>query len=264
MRNALPLPKVLYPVAGKPMIQHCVDALKNSMIIEKPIVVVPSLGDEIKQELGAQCQYAVQDVPRGTAHALIAAESKLRHCKTVIVLYGDTPFITSRFINELLRSHTAAGAPISMTTTIVPDFQSWRDAFQNFGRVLRDERGRLIRIVESKDATLAEERIKELNAGYYAFETEWLLQNLLKIRPNNTQGEYYLTDLVAMAIEAGDPVNTVMLQNPEEAFGINTADQWRHAEDLITRRSNPNSQAMPPGTSTRVLESAVKHDEQSV
>jgi bifunctional UDP-N-acetylglucosamine pyrophosphorylase/glucosamine-1-phosphate N-acetyltransferase len=150
-----------------------------------------------------------------------------------MVLYGDHPHVSAETIRRLWDTHREAGdAVITMGTALLPDFEEWRAGFYDFGRIVRDEAGSIQRIVEKKDATEEELALLEVNPSYLCFSAEWLWKTIHRIKPNNTQGEYYLTDLIGMAIEEGKKIQTVPVP-PYEALGANTMEQLMVLEGLI-------------------------------
>ena len=141
----------------------------------------------------------------------------------VVVLYGDMPCISAESIIRLVGQHALERNVVTLMTTKVPDFDEWRGQFNDFGRVVRDSGGAITRIVEKKDATPAEIAITEVNPSYLCFDAPWLWAHIKLIRNANVQSEYYLTDLVGMAIAEGSPLGSVPI-DPSEAIGINTKE----------------------------------------
>jgi bifunctional N-acetylglucosamine-1-phosphate-uridyltransferase/glucosamine-1-phosphate-acetyltransferase GlmU-like protein len=131
-----------------------------------------------------------------------------------------------------MRLHRDKKAKLSMFTSVAPSFSGEFESLNNFGRIIRDFSGKIIKITEFKDATEKEREIKEVNPGIYMFDTKWLWENIGKIKNKNAQGEYYLTDIVEVAIQTGVPVESLQV-NPNEVFGINTIEQLRQAEALL-------------------------------
>jgi bifunctional UDP-N-acetylglucosamine pyrophosphorylase / glucosamine-1-phosphate N-acetyltransferase len=228
------LPKVLHSLKGKPIIQYLVEAVINSGVDLKPVLVVsPKNTEAIKEVLGDKCEYVLQENQLGTGHALQAAQSLLEgKTGTVIVLNGDHPFIKETTIKKLKNFHKEKNCPVTMITCIASDFDVWRQSLYSFGRVIRDENGEIERIVEEKDATSFEREIKEVNLNMFAFSSSWLWKNLDKLENNNVQKEYYLVDLVGLAVIDGECV-TSMSTSPIESIGINTPEHLKMAEELI-------------------------------
>ena len=216
------IPKVLEDLSGKPLIAHLLESVVKSGIDERPIVVVGHHRDEVVAALGDSYEYVIQSEPRGTAHAVQTTE-RLLSGKTdnVIVLYGDQPYIKPETLRILAKAHAASDGPITMATTTVENFDDENGTFFLFGRILRDESGRIIAVIEQKDATQDELEIREINPGYYCFSADWLWANLKKVENKNAANEYYLVDLVHIAIWGGETIKSIRI-DPSEAIGVNT------------------------------------------
>ncbi len=227
-------PKVLREVSGKPMLARLFESVIVSGVTEKPIVVVSPANElAIREALGDRCFYARQQEQRGTGDALAAAKSVAEGAERILVLYGDHPFLREATIAVLDRLHRESGDVLAMMTVRVPDFQEWRSVFFDFGRMVRDEKGNIAGIREKKDASESELQILEVNPGLYIFESKWLWKHLGKLDNKNAQGEYYLTDLIKMAVDEGRAIASVEIP-PEEALGINTPEQLEIAEKLFS------------------------------
>jgi len=219
------LPKVLVLFKGKPLVQYLMEAIESSGICSEPIVVVGQKAEQVKVILGPDYIYVLQTEQRGTGHAVAAAKSVLvGKAENIMVLYGDQPLISPTIIKKIAEAHLVSNTVLTMATVVVPDFNDWRQGFHDFGRVIRDEAGKVVEIVEKKDATTEQLEIKEVNPSYFCFKAQWLWQNLEKLSDSNTQHEYYLTDLVGLACEQGEPITTVTVE-PREALGVNTPEQ---------------------------------------
>ena len=219
------LPKVLVLFNGKLLVQYVMEAIAVSGVCDKPTVVVGQKAEQVKAALGPDYVYVLQTEQRGTGHAVAAVKSVLEgEAENIMVLYGDQPLITPATIKKMTQAHIASGSTVTMATVIVPDFNDWRQGFYDFGRVIRDTAGKLVAIVEKKDATTEQLEIKEVNPSYFCFKAQWLWQNLEKLSADNAQHEYYLTDLVGLACQQGEPITTVIVE-PREALGVNTPEQ---------------------------------------
>jgi len=206
-------PKVLHTILGKPMLAYVLDAVVESGVDARPVIVV------------------------GTGDAVMRARPLLEGtAEHVIVLVGDQPFVTAGTIRRVADTHMAAGAALTLGTVKVPDFEDWRRPFADFGRIVRDADGAVSRIVEVKDASPDQLAIKEINPSYYCFKAEWLWKGLESLTSENASGEYYLTDLLGKAIADGEKVRTVEIP-PEEALGVNTLEQLAIAEGLMKERA---------------------------
>jgi bifunctional UDP-N-acetylglucosamine pyrophosphorylase/glucosamine-1-phosphate N-acetyltransferase len=224
------VPKVLAPLAGKHMIQHLLDRVAKASP-EKPIVIVGYKADLVKKELGDACTYVLQEEQLGTGHAVTCAEDACGDAEHIVVLSGDQPFISEKTIRDLIYKNLNSDAKITFATTDLPDFEDWRKAFINFGRVIRKDSG-VVGVREYKDATEEEKNIREVNAGCYTFEAKWLWINLKKIRNENVQKEYYLTDLFKIASENNEKIETIKI-NPREALGANSKEELEILEKMV-------------------------------
>jgi bifunctional UDP-N-acetylglucosamine pyrophosphorylase/glucosamine-1-phosphate N-acetyltransferase len=218
------VPKPLVELHGKPLIAHLLQSVKAADVTEKPVIVVGQKKETVIKTLGPEYDYVVQEEQLGTGHAVQAAEALLKgRGGSVLVLYADHPFVSPATIRALVATQERAGGVLTMATCTVPDFNEWRASFISFARITRSENGAVERIVEYKDASDAEKEIREVNPGYYVFSSAWLWEHLAKVENENAQGEYYLTDLIAMARNEGEALATVAIE-PKEALGVNTRE----------------------------------------
>lgn len=228
------VPKVLVPLNGKSIIQRLLNAVEISGVDERPVVVVGHGDDFVRRALGDKYEYVYQENQLGTGHAVQCAEKFITgQADAIIVLYGDHPFVQPTTIIKLRELHEEAGCVLSMMTTIVEDFEEWRASFADFGRVARDDSGDIASIIELKDATPAERLIKEVNPAFFCFNANWLWANLRKIDCENAKREYYLTDLVRIAIKQGERIASMSI-NPFESMGINTPKHLEAAKTLLS------------------------------
>ena len=231
--NNSDLPKVLVPLKGKPIIKYLLKAIKDSGITTKPVIVVGQKAEVVKQALGPEYNYVFQAEQLGTGQAVACVRELLKNrVANVMVLYGDHPLITPATIKRLAESHLKSDATITMATVKVDDFNGWRNPLYDFGRIIRDKKGKVVKIVEKKDATQDELNLTEVNPGYYCFKADWLWHNLPKLKNDNIQQEYYLTDLVVLAVRSGQAINSLEIDAPE-ALGVNTLEQLKILESLI-------------------------------
>ena len=224
------LPKSLCSLKGKPMIKHVIDAI-NKAHNEKPYTIIGHQAELMKTELKDLCFYIMQNEILGTGHAVSCAKGDCGDADDIVVLSGDQPFITAETIKNLIEKHLDTKAMVTFTTTVLPDFEEWRKAFMSFGRILRKD-GEVKGIREFRDATEEERKIAEVNAGCYIFNAKWLWQNLEKIKNENAQKEYYLTDLFKIASENSDKIETITIE-PHEALGANTKEELEILENFV-------------------------------
>jgi bifunctional UDP-N-acetylglucosamine pyrophosphorylase/glucosamine-1-phosphate N-acetyltransferase len=224
------VPKVLHEVSGRPMVQYAVDRA-HAAGIEEVIIVVGYKKEEVMSALAAAGTiFAVQDEQRGTGHAVMAAREHLEGFDgNVVVLYGDMPLLSEATIRALVacRDETGAAA-VALTIEL--------DNPPDFGRIVRDSSGRVVRVVEVKDCTPEELAIREVNVGAYCFDSRRLLEALGELSDDNAQGEYYLTDVFATMAAKRQRVDTVVTPNLEEALGVNDPVALAFAEKLVDIR----------------------------
>lgn len=231
-RMGASIPKPLVSIAGKPMIQHLIKNVADSGMDKRPILIVAPDGvDLFRQALGDVCEYAIQAEQKGTGHAVAQAEENAKSAETIIVLYGDHPFLSPEVIRSLGVLKQEHGATVAMLTVTVPNFEGDYATFEKWGRILRGANGEVIGNREFKDATDEEKQIRELNPCMYAFDAAWLWEHLKMLTSANAAGEYYLTDVIAMAMQEGRTIVTASGQ-PFEVVGVNTPEELQTAERL--------------------------------
>lgn len=228
------LPKVLHPLGGQPLVMYLVNlALQVS---SQPPVMVVGLGARlVRDRVGDACvRYVLQEERLGTGHAVLQARDELQgRSQAVLVLYGDMPLLTPPTVTELLTVFAARSPAIAMLTLeVAPGADT-----MGFGRIVRDDAGRPTAIVEEAVATPEQLEIRELNCGIYCFRADWLWERLTDLQLSR-KGEYYLTDLVAMAAEEGQAVETVPVHEADEVLGINDRLHLARAEAVLRRRIN--------------------------
>lgn len=224
------LPKVLHPLLGKPMIQYSVENMRV-VCDSKPFVIVGFEADRIREQSGAAAEFIIQEPQLGTGHAMQIAGRVLRgKSDQILVSLADMPLISRETLQSILAAHAATTAPITMLTVKSPEARG-------FGRVLRDDQGSIVGIIEEAQASEDQLKIEELNASVYCFDAGWLWEALERISIS-PRGEYYLTDLVGIAVGEGLQVQTVPLTDPVEAIGINSRDHLAEATKCLRERIN--------------------------
>lgn len=221
--------KVLHPVCGKPMVDHVVGNMEKLGASE--IVSVVGHGAEmVKETLGDRSTYVVQEEQLGTAHAVQQAEQVLDGREgTTIVICGDTPLITPETIQQLMETHKEAGAKATILTAIVEDPTG-------YGRILRGQDDLVTGIVEQKDATPDQQKVQEINSGTYCFDNQALFEALKKVDNNNSQGEYYLTDVISILKEQGEAIAAFAAADADELLGVNDRVALSQAESYMRNR----------------------------
>ena len=229
MKSALP--KVLHPLCGKPMLWHALEALKSAAT-EKPVVVVGHGAEAVQKYLGESADCVLQEPQLGTGHAAMQAEPLLRG-KTdyVIVTYADMPLLRGETFKRLVDTQRLNSGPMSLMTVIADDPRG-------FGRIVRKADGTVEAIVEEYVATPEQQKINELNVGAYCFKADWLWDALHRIQKNPKKGEYYLTDIVEIAVQDNLPVQAVVHDDFIETIGINTRVHLSEAEAALRMRIN--------------------------
>lgn len=229
-------PKVLHTILGKPMLSYVLDAVFESGVDAKPMIVVGYMAQQVKDVCADSCDYAMQEELKGTGDAVARTRGLLEGVADhVMVLNGDQPFVTASTLRKIVDVHLASDATLTLGTSHVEDYQDWRKPFADFGRIVRDAQGQVASIVEVKDADPAQLAVREVNPSLYCFKAAWLWKSLETLTNVNAQGEYYLTDLLAAAIASGERVVTVPVP-PAEALGINTLEQLAIAEKMMTEK----------------------------
>lgn len=213
------LPKVLVPLAGKPLVKYLLDTVETVEGLEKPIVVVGYERQQVMDAIGDRAVFAVQEEQLGTGHAVRCALDKVQS-DHIIVLYGDMPFISASEISQMIDTHNKNKAIITIATSTVDDLEDERKNLERYGRIIR-ENSKVVGIIEYKDATDEIRSIKELNPSYFIINTSWLKNSIQRLESNNIAGEYYLTDIVKIAIKEGIEVSTVPLHYTS-VLGANT------------------------------------------
>ena len=225
------LPKVLHSLCGKPMLWHVLEALKE-VTTEPPVVVVGHGAEAVTDYLGESARVVLQEPQLGTGHAAMQAESILKD-KTdlVIVTYADMPLLRGETFKQLVEVQRLNPGPFSLLTVIA-------DAPRGFGRIVRKADGTVEAIVEEYVATPEQRKIREMNVGAYCFNSEWLWKALKRIGKNPKKGEYYLTDVVEIAMRDNLTVQAVLHDDFIETIGINTRVHLSEAEAALRMRIN--------------------------
>src|SRR6478735_8741431 len=228
MKSALP--KVLHPIAGRPLLHYAVRAAFEAGV-ERAVVVTsghPQIDQLLAQEFGDRVSTVVQDPPRGTGDAARIGIEQV-DSERVLILCGDTPLVRAEELARLVSAldHPGAEELSLMTCTL--------DSPHGYGRVLRDTAGRVSEIREQRDLTSPEQHaVREVNAGMYAGKSEVLRRALAQVQPNNSQGEYYLTDVIGLVARSSQV--TGVLGHADALLGVNDRAQLAEAEEIMLRR----------------------------
>lgn len=224
-------PKVLHKVSGRPMVLWSLDAARRAGA-EELVLVVGVGADEVRGIVGDAVTYAIQREQLGTGHATLQARALLLGAsRAVLVLYGDMPTLRAGTLAALVERQRASQAAVAILTVESEDSMG-------FGRIVRDEQDQPVAIVEEAIATPEILAIHELNCGIYCFDAEFLWEYLPRVRPTPPKNEYYLTDMVGLAVEAGLPVVAHTIDDVSEVQGINTRAHLARAEGILRQRAN--------------------------
>ena len=221
--------KVLHPVCGKPMVEHVVDHIQD-IGAERIVTIVGHGAEKVQDQLGSRSEYALQEQQLGTAHAVLQASEVLGNLSgTTLVICGDTPLIRPETMKALLAHHQETAAKATILTGIPEDPTG-------YGRIIRNAEGHVERIVEQKDASPEEQQVKEINSGTYCFDNESLFAALKLVKNDNSQGEYYLPDVIEILKNQGDIISAYATDDFEETLGVNDRVALSQAETLMRER----------------------------
>jgi len=224
-------PKVLHKVCGKEMVNQVIDTIRKSGILEINVVIGRGAEKVQKATESRGVHYSFQVKQLGTGHAVMCSSEFLEGKKgTVAVFTGDAPLISEESIKKLMGFHNGGGFKATILTSVV-------DCADGYGRIIRKESKEVCKIVEHKDCSSSELMVKEINSGMYCFDIEYLLNSLKKLSNENSQGEYYLTDVIGILVEEGQKVGAMAIPF-EETMGVNSRLQLSQAEKVLRKRIN--------------------------
>jgi len=228
------LPKVMHPVGGRPMVMQVVDACLGAGC-RRVVAVVGYQQELVRGALagyGDKVAFAVQAEQLGTGHAVKCTESLLSGPdapREVFILAGDGPLIRPETLTKVLERHRSTGAAATLATSVIDDPTG-------YGRIVRDSAGRFVSIVEHKNCTPAQLAIREVNPSYYCFDTRALFAALADLKPNAASGEYYITDVPAKLMAAGQRVEVIEAVPPEDVLSINTPEELAKVDAIYRAR----------------------------
>ena len=227
------LAKVLHVLEGKPLLYYSLAAARSAGA-QKIVVIIGHQARKVQEEFAGSGAIFVEQKPQlGTGHAVLQAKDVLTgYSGLTVILCGDVPLLKPSTIKTLVEKHTSSQAQITVLTTYPADPKG-------YGRVVKDTKGNILKIVEERDASLAEKNIGEINTGIYCVDTPFLFTALGKITNKNKQQEYYLTDIVEVACREGFAVRSHIAPDYIEVMGINTPEElFRAAQHLQNNRKN--------------------------
>lgn len=224
------IPKILHLLSEKPLIWWAVQSARQATE-RKPVVVVAPEDTEVQQVIGEDATFVEQADRLGTGHAVMQAERSLRgKSDLILVTLADMPLITTESLKELIQTQFHNEGVISLLTAKV-------SKSRGFGRILRNDEGEIVGIIEEAHATPEQLTIQEVNVSAYCFKAEWLWDHLQKL-PVSPKGEYYLTDIIGLAVEEGSPIAWVEVEDENEIIGINTREHLAEAQAVLRYRIN--------------------------
>ena len=233
-------PKVMRLACGKPLLEHVLNALPTCS--KDDIIIVAGFGKEQVTDYFKGYVFAEQKEQLGTGHAVDAARDLLKNFDGfALICYGDMPIVKRQTYEALLEAHFKQGNDCTILT-------GQSSLAQSFGRIVRDEDGGFLRVVEDRDCTPEQKAITELNTGVYVFDVRKMLSALSKVQNNNSQGEYYLTDVPEIMRESGDKIGIYSRNLGDEILGVNTAQQLKQVEDILRGK-----QEEKPGCAARKI-----------
>ncbi|WP_353893347.1 bifunctional UDP-N-acetylglucosamine diphosphorylase/glucosamine-1-phosphate N-acetyltransferase GlmU [Proteinivorax hydrogeniformans] len=223
--------KVLHTILDKPMLEYIYDAL-DGIKTKKVVTVVGHQKDQIIDRFDNRSDFVTQDEQLGTGHAVMQAEGKLKDFPGhVLILCGDTPLLTSKTLKKLTDYHLDGGYEGTILTAHQQDPSG-------YGRVIRGEQNNVTSVVEQKDATESQKKIKEVNTGIFIFKAKTLFKLLKNVENNNAQGEYYLPDVLKIMIENQMDVGAMQMEDSTEMIGINDRVMLQHAQKVMQNKIN--------------------------
>nr|WP_300003653.1 bifunctional UDP-N-acetylglucosamine diphosphorylase/glucosamine-1-phosphate N-acetyltransferase GlmU [Tissierella sp.] len=228
-------PKVLHKVCGKPILEYVLDASRRAGI-DKNIVIVGNGSEIIREyfqddEVIFKEQPTGENAPYGTGFAVMQGIDEVKDEDTVVILCGDTPLITKDSVKLLMDYHKKENLHATVLTTLLDDASG-------YGRIKRDDSGNVSKIVEEKDASQSEKEIKEINSGVFCFNGSVLRNSLEKLDNDNSQNEYYITDIIGILKEEGYNLGAFIIEDASEIHGINSREQLSFSEKLMKERIN--------------------------
>jgi len=232
-RMQSPLPKVLTPIFGKPTLEYVLD-ISEKLGPARTLVVVGYQGDRIREKFDKRdIEFVLQAEQLGTGHAAYQTEQVLTNFEgNVLILCGDMPLIKVETLERLLNQHKKMTAKCTMLTLKTKENN-------DFGRIIRDDKGLILKIIEFRDAFDKANNVDEFNSGVYCFDKDLFFKALSSIGDNNVQKEYYLTDTIEYSVKSGHPVASEQIEDTNEIIGINSADDLRRVEQLLEKKTCP-------------------------
>jgi len=221
-------PKVVHKVVGKEMLNHVIDATE-ALNCKKPSIVIGHGRAIVKERINREVNFVVQEEQLGTGHAVMVCDENIPEAGDVIILYGDTPLLRAKTLKGFVDFHKKSKNTMSVMTA----------KFENphgYGRIIKDEMGNLIKIVEEKDASKEEKEVKEINSGIYCVNAKALKASIQLLNNDNNQNEYYLTDIVEILKNKKEKIASFIIEDNEEIIGVNSRKQLFEVEEILKKR----------------------------
>lgn len=223
-------PKVLHKVGGKPMLEY-VMAAAHYAGAQNQVVVIGYQSEQVRAYVGDEVTIVEQREQLGTAHAVMQAREVLKDFRgTTMILCGDTPLVNGEDLKGFYQAHENSGAVASVFTAILDDPTG-------YGRIVRGQKGNVLRIVEHKDASPEQREIDEINTGIYCIDNQELFSIIDQVGCNNSQGEFYLTDIIDILVRNGKVVGAIQANNADSTIGINSRKQLAMVESIMRERT---------------------------
>ncbi|MCA9353124.1 NTP transferase domain-containing protein [Patescibacteria group bacterium] len=227
------IPKALTKLGHQSMLEYVLDTVESLDMKHTPICVVGYKEEMVREVVGDRALYAVQSEQKGTGHAVSCALPLLDpDIERVLVLYADQPFVSSETIHNLIHQKQNSANSLAIATAMIENDDLFKNQFYGFGRIIRDDHGHIKAIIEAKDATEEQKEIREVNPAYFCCDIPWVIESLRTLKNDNSQGEYYLTDLVQIAFEESHYIDSIQI-NEREALGANTPEQLAVLENYL-------------------------------
>lgn len=216
--------KVLHHICGNPMLFYTI-RLARKVLAEKIVVVVGHQADVVKKHFSnGDLIFAEQREQLGTGHAVMQTREEFKNFTgNILILCGDVPLLSIETVRRLISGHVRANAAVTVLTALM-------DNPAGYGRIVKTPAGEVVKIVEERDASVEEKKIKEINSGIYCVDSLFLFDAIAEIKNDNAQGEYYLTDIIEIVCKRRRPVRAVLVDDAEEIIGINTPEHLQRAE----------------------------------
>jgi bifunctional UDP-N-acetylglucosamine pyrophosphorylase/glucosamine-1-phosphate N-acetyltransferase len=233
------LPKVLHKIGGKPMVEYVIRTA-NQLNANRIILVVGHKWEQTKDLIDRyKIEFVIQEKQLGTGHAVLQSDKLLSDFDgNVLILYGDVPLLTAETLNKLLEEHRKKRAAATVLISILDDPS-------HYGRIIRDDAGMVKEIVEVKDASADQIKVKEINTGIICFERKTLFSALTRVTNDNKQREYYLTDVIRILREQNLTVGGIVTADPVETLGINSPEELSKIEKILVERQSRQTKISP-------------------